>query len=179
MVSGINEGANTGVNVLVSGTVGAALQAHFWDVPAIAVSVQGTESWRFEPSARVALALARMFRDGQLGGSALLNVNLPNVPLDEVKGVAVTRLARGRYKETLQKADTPRPRLLLYRPRQGRMGRRGRHRHLGHPQRHGLTHGAPHRPLLGAGHPRPQRLRGGRLQRHEAALASVPVLPEK
>ena len=108
VVSGINEGANTGINILVSGTVGGAVQAHFWDIPAVAVSVMGTDGWRFEPAARMAQTLAMMFRDGDLSGPMLLNVNVPNVPLSEIEGVAVTRLAKGRYKETLQKADTPR-----------------------------------------------------------------------
>ncbi len=106
VVSGINEGANTGHNVLVSGTVGAAFQAHFWDIPAIAVSVVGTEGFRFEVAARFATVLARMFRDGTLGGPIVLNVNVPNVPLEEIEGVIVTRLARGNYRDTLEKVES-------------------------------------------------------------------------
>ena len=106
VVSGINEGGNTGQNVLVSGTVGAAFQAHFWEIPAIAISVVGTKEFRFEAAARVATVLARMFRDGTLDGPLLLNVNVPNVPLEEIEDVIVTRLARGNYRDTLEKVDS-------------------------------------------------------------------------
>ncbi len=109
VVSGINEGGNTGMNVLVSGTVGAAFQAHLWNVPAIAVSVAAIKDFVFEPAAKVAQVLAQMFRDGTLSGPMLLNVNLPNVPIDQIEGVRITRLARGRYQETLEKVNSHRP----------------------------------------------------------------------
>jgi len=108
VVSGINEGANLGMNVLVSGTVGAAFQAHFFGIPAIAVSVGTLKDPIFEPSARVAGILAAMFRDGTLSGPMLLNVNVPNVPLDDIEGILVTRLGRGRFIDTLEKVDTER-----------------------------------------------------------------------
>jgi len=109
VVSGINEGANLGMNVLVSGTAGAAFQAHFFDIPAIAVSVAGEKPpWEFEPGARVAQALASRFRDGLLNGPLLLNINVPRGKAEEIQGVAITRLARGRYVDTLEKLDTDR-----------------------------------------------------------------------
>ena len=106
VVSGINEGANTGINVLVSGTVGAAFQAHLWAVPAIAISVATIKDAIFEPAAKLAQILAGMFRDGVLSGPMLLNVNLPNVPLNEIDGVEITRLGSGRYENTLEKIET-------------------------------------------------------------------------
>ena len=108
VLSGINEGANTGMNVLVSGTVGAAFQAHFFGIPAIALSVATVKDPVLEPAALLAGVLARMFRDGILTGAMLLNVNLPNIPLDEIEGINVTRLARGRYVDTIQKVDSER-----------------------------------------------------------------------
>lgn len=106
VVSGINEGGNTGMNVLVSGTVGAAFQAHLWDIPAIAISVAATQDYRFDAAARLAQVLARMCRDGRFYGPMLLNINLPSLPLEEVAGVEITRLAKGRYNNTLQKVDS-------------------------------------------------------------------------
>ena len=106
VLSGINEGANTGSNVLVSGTVGAAFQAHFFDISAIALSVAALKDVRFDVAARVGEILATMFRDGLLSGPMLLSVNVPNVPLEEIEGMMVTRLARGRFVDTLEKVET-------------------------------------------------------------------------
>ncbi|MSQ26343.1 MAG: 5'/3'-nucleotidase SurE [Dehalococcoidia bacterium] len=106
VVSGINEGANLGQNVLVSGTVGACFQAHFWNIPAIAVSVATLKGAQFDPAAQTAAHLATLFRDGVLTGPLLLNVNLPNVPLAEIKGVSITRLAKGKYFDTLEKVPS-------------------------------------------------------------------------
>ena len=117
VVSGINEGANMGMTVLASGTVGAAFQAHFFGVPAIALSVatpirEGEPKVRqqanFTVAAKFARLLAPMFRDGVLSGPLLLNVNFPNIPLEEIEGISVTRLAKGRYGETLEKLPTDR-----------------------------------------------------------------------
>lgn len=107
VVSGINDGANTGINVLVSGTVGAAFQAHLWSIPAIAVSVAALKDPLYDPAAKLAQALACMFHDKVLSGPYLLNVNLPNAPLAEIQGVAITRLAKGRYENTLEKVNAP------------------------------------------------------------------------
>lgn len=108
VLSGINEGSNIGHNVLVSGTVGAAFQAHFFGIPAIAFSVATLKDPIFAPAARLARILAEMFRDGTLSGPMLLNVNFPNLPLEQIEGISITRLARGRYVDTLEKVNTER-----------------------------------------------------------------------
>ncbi len=117
VVSGINEGANLGMNVLVSGTVGAAFQAHFFGVPAIALSVAARmtdtvpkvrQPSNFQAAGRFGQVIAQLFRDKILSGPMLLNVNFPNLPLAEIEGVKVTRLAKGRYVDTLEKLPTDR-----------------------------------------------------------------------
>lgn len=108
VVSGINEGANTGIYVLMSGTVGAAVQAHLWNVPSIAVSVSSMKTVRFDVAAAMGRVLAQMFRDEVLAGPMLLNVNLPNVGLDEIEGIQIARLARGSFEAKLEKAESPR-----------------------------------------------------------------------
>ncbi|MCH7552785.1 MAG: 5'/3'-nucleotidase SurE [Chloroflexi bacterium] len=107
VVSGINEGANIGMYVTMSGTVGAAVHAHLWNVPAIAVSVSSLKDCVFQPAAKIAGVLAKMFQDGTLSGPMLLNVNLPNQPQKNIEGVMVTSLARGKFSEKLMKADMP------------------------------------------------------------------------
>lgn len=106
VISGINEGANTGSNVLVSGTVGAAFQAHFFGIPAVALSVASLKEAKFEVAAKIGEILATMFRDEILSGPMLINVNVPNVSMADIEGMAVTRLARGRFVDTLEKVDT-------------------------------------------------------------------------
>ncbi len=102
VVSGINEGANLGGDVLVSGTVGAALQGHFHDVPSIAVSTSTVAEPIFEPAARLTATLAQGLAEGRLPSDLFLNVNLPNRPMDQIQGVRVTRLAQRRPSGFLQ-----------------------------------------------------------------------------
>jgi 5'-nucleotidase len=92
VVSGINEGPNLGRDVLVSGTVGAALQAHNCHLPALAVSIAAIENMNFEVAARIAALLARQISVGKLPKSTLLNVNVPNVALAQIEGIDITRL---------------------------------------------------------------------------------------
>ena len=107
VVSGINEGANTGIYVMMSGTVGAAVHANLWGVPSIALSVISLTDVRFDAAAAVGQVLAQMFLDETLTGPMLLNVNLPNTPLDEIDGVLVTKLAQGAFEPKLEKAQNP------------------------------------------------------------------------
>lgn len=97
--SGINRGANMGHDVLLSGTVGAALQGYLHGVPSVAVSVRAGEAGEetnFEVAARLASLLASTVSSN--GSSALLlNVNLPNLPLERIAGIDVTKVGKGGY----------------------------------------------------------------------------------
>ena len=98
--SGINEGANLGNDVLLSGTVGAALQGYFRNIPAIALSVMKGERIHFEAAARVGLFLATEI--APLSRGILLNINLPNLPPKEIKEVEVTQPAYQGYKDSVR-----------------------------------------------------------------------------
>jgi 5'-nucleotidase len=94
-VSGINNGPNVGVNVFYSGTVGAALEAVINGVPAVAVSKEFGERLGFPEAARLAApileaTLARIAAGGLPPWHAL-NVNLPDVPAADVRGIRLTR----------------------------------------------------------------------------------------
>jgi 5'-nucleotidase len=92
VLSGINRGPNTGHAVLHSGTVGAALTAATFELPAMAVSIDvSTEDPHWDTAAAVARVALRWLLDA--GDRLVLNVNAPNVPLDELKGLQRTRLA--------------------------------------------------------------------------------------
>ena len=91
VASGVNPGGNTGRSVLHSGTVGAALTGANFGCSAIAVSMAGGPPWPFETAAELAAAAV-----GWLAGAprrTVLNLNVPNLPIDEVKGVRWARLA--------------------------------------------------------------------------------------
>ena len=103
VVSGINQGANRGHDVLISGTVGAALQAFFAGVPAMAVSVATVDHPRWGPAVRVAQALvpALLTRRPPL----LLNVNLPNIPARAIKGVITATMGQRSFQELVEDAS--------------------------------------------------------------------------
>ncbi|MDO8531496.1 MAG: 5'/3'-nucleotidase SurE [Dehalococcoidia bacterium] len=102
VVSGINEGANLGNDIAVSGTLGAAFQAYFRGVPAIAMSVTSLHDVNFEPAAKLARLLAVKAASGGLPRPLLLNVNLPNLPLEKLEGVSATRLGTRSYVDIIQ-----------------------------------------------------------------------------
>jgi 5'-nucleotidase len=118
VVSGINSGSNLGQDVLISGTVGAALQGYFRDVPSLAVSVGAVTGTRFEVAADLLRHLAGRLAAGAAIPPSLINVNLPNEPADRIQGVRVTRLGGRSYTETVQDGEERgRPYYRLFRNR--------------------------------------------------------------
>ncbi|HEX6311474.1 MAG TPA: 5'/3'-nucleotidase SurE [Acidimicrobiia bacterium] len=94
VASGVNPGANTGHLVLHSGTVGAALTAAGLGVPGLAVSLQWSERGEYHWDTAAALAAAGVeWTTDPIGGPRVLNLNVPNLPLEDVKGVREARLA--------------------------------------------------------------------------------------
>lgn len=114
LVAGINQGANLGNDALISGTVGAALQGHLLGRPALALSVQALKEPLWAPAATLARFLAERLRRGLLPGDLLLNVNLPNLPLAELKGVAMTRLGRHGYVDLVETTQDGKGRTLYW-----------------------------------------------------------------
>ena len=105
VVSGINAGSNTGWDVIVSGTVGAALQGYFRGYNTIAISVGGVRAPIFDGAARLVGLMAKRLdeRRDELGmqDHFLLNVNVPNVALDKIAGLKVTTLGGRSYGESV------------------------------------------------------------------------------
>ena len=105
VVSGINAGSNTGWDVIVSGTVGAALQGYFRGYNTIAISVGGVRSPIFDSSARLVGLMAKRLdeRREEIGKQDhfLLNVNVPNVALDQIAGLKVTTMGGRSYGESV------------------------------------------------------------------------------
>ncbi len=108
VVSGINHGPNTAVNVIYSGTVSAATEAAILGIPALAVShcAWGDRS-DFGAAGRYARRLAEGVLARGLPPGVLLNVNVPDVPPGEVRGLRVTRQARARWEEEFEERRDP------------------------------------------------------------------------
>lgn len=114
VVAGINAGANLGDDVLYSGTVAAATEGRFMGLPAIAVSLVGHECRYYETAARVVLDLIDKVRDKPLPSDTLLNVNVPDVPYEQIKGVEVTRLGNRHKAEPTVKDVDPRGQAIFW-----------------------------------------------------------------
>ncbi|QXD16297.1 5'/3'-nucleotidase SurE [Rhodocaloribacter litoris] len=100
VVSGINQGPNTAVNVIYSGTVSAATEASILGIDALAVSLCRWEGGDFEPAGRYARRIAEAVLRRGLPPGLLLNVNVPALSFDEIKGIRTTRQARSRWEES-------------------------------------------------------------------------------
>ncbi len=102
VVSGINRGLNVGTDVFYSGTVSSAFQAVLFNKPGIAVSIDiGGEKIYYETAAEIALRLVENIEDIVLEPGIILNVNVPNVPINEIKGVEITTLGRRVYNDRI------------------------------------------------------------------------------
>ncbi len=114
VISGINHGPNLGSEVLYSGTVAAAMEGAFMDIPSIAVSHMYGETRHFETAAEFIAKLVRVFPKAHLAKRSLLNVNVPCVPVDQVKGVLVTELGVRLYDDYFEKRTDPRGRVYYW-----------------------------------------------------------------
>src|SRR5688572_26204631 len=94
VVSGINLGANMGDDTIYSGTVAAATEGFLLGIPSIAISLTSKAGKHFETAAQVAVDLVERFQYNALYGPVLLNINVPDVPYEELQGIEVTRLGR-------------------------------------------------------------------------------------
>lgn len=108
VVSGINDGANLGDDILYSGTVAAAMEGRFLGLPAIAVSMVGSNIKHYETAAIIAKQLVLQLQSHRLPSQTILNVNIPNVPLHEIKGIEITRLGSRHRAEPMIKDTDPR-----------------------------------------------------------------------
>jgi 5'-nucleotidase len=108
VVSGINDGANMGDDTLYSGTVAAATEGYLLGIPSFAVSMSQHNAQYFDTAAQIALDLVQHFMRNQLAEPTLLNINVPDVPLNEIKGQQITRLGKRHKAEPVIQLQTPR-----------------------------------------------------------------------
>jgi len=108
VVSGINHGANLSDDVLYSGTVAAAIEGRYLGFPAIAISQVSSSPKYFETAAEVACRLVMRLQSKPLPIKTILNVNVPDVPLSELRGIEITRLGTRHGAEPTIKSIDPR-----------------------------------------------------------------------
>jgi len=116
VISGVNAGANMGDDVLYSGTVAAAMEGRFLGLPAMAVSLSYSSGGpnHFESGARAARILMQRLIDEPLPADTILNVNVPDLPWDEIKGFETTRLGHRHRSEDVIPIDDPRGRRFFW-----------------------------------------------------------------
>ena len=109
VVSGINKGPNMGDDITYSGTVAAALEGALLGIPAFAVSLVTTTSpYHFQTAATFSAMLAAEILTPKFPADILLNVNVPNLPGEQIKGYRFTRQGKRRYGESLDVRTDPR-----------------------------------------------------------------------
>jgi 5'-nucleotidase len=114
VISGINPGANVGININYSGTVSAAREAALFGLPAIAVSMEGNTLNHLSEIARFIEQLAENVFGKGLPFGTFLNVNIPGIPMDEVAGIRVSRQSDSLLSEYFEKRNDPRNRTYYW-----------------------------------------------------------------
>jgi len=108
VISGINLGPNAGISVIYSGTVSAATEGTILGIPSMAISLNTFTDPLWDTAARVARHLVGVVAEKGLPPDTLLNVNVPNIPIDRVQGYAVTRMGQSRFVEIFHRRTDPR-----------------------------------------------------------------------
>ena len=108
IVSGINKGPNLGDDIIYSGTVSAAIEGTLLGIPAIAVSLVSFDNFDFSAAAEFTAALIERIRQPGIPPGTLLNVNVPQLPREQLKGWKLTRMGKRHYSETIVERIDPR-----------------------------------------------------------------------
>ncbi len=107
VISGINNGSNAAINIIYSGTVSAAREAAIMDIPALAVSVTSHDAKEYGYAARIAGKLAQMVVKNGLEKGTLLNVNVPNLPEEEIAGILLTQQGKSKWDDIYEERHDP------------------------------------------------------------------------
>jgi len=108
IVSGVNLGANMGDDTIYSGTVAAAVEGYLLGIPSLALSLTSKAGEHFDSAIGVAIEMVQRLASAPFGEPVLLNVNVPDVAPDRLRGFEVTRLGKRHKAEPVIRLDTPR-----------------------------------------------------------------------
>jgi 5'-nucleotidase len=107
VISGINHGSNTAINIIYSGTVSGAREAAIMDVPSIAISVTSHDAKDFKYAGKIAVMIAQKVREHGLPNGTLLNVNVPHVPEEDIAGILITKQGKSKWDDIYEKRIDP------------------------------------------------------------------------
>ena len=107
IASGINRGANLGDDVTYSGTVSAAMEGTILGVPSFAISLAGERPFLYDSAVPFAIEVARYILEKQLPYDTFLNVNVPNLPKESLKGIRITTQGKRIYDNAIQEIYSP------------------------------------------------------------------------
>jgi 5'-nucleotidase len=108
VVTGINLGANLGDDVIYSGTVAGAIEGRFLGLPSIAISLASWECKHFDTAGQIAKLLVAQIDKAPLSPNTIINVNIPDIPMIEIKGIKSTRLGnRHKSEPSIQDIKDP------------------------------------------------------------------------
>ena len=108
VISGINHGSNAAVNVLYSGTMGAAIEAAFYNIPSIGLSLTDHDlDADFEGAMKYGSKIVESVLNGDMPRPLCLNVNVPKLPCSELKGIRLCRQTKGYWREEFYKRTDP------------------------------------------------------------------------
>jgi 5'-nucleotidase len=107
VISGINNGSNTAINIIYSGTVSAAREAAIMEVPAVAISVTNHTPKNFNYAAKLARMLALKMIDHKLPLGTMLNVNVPDVSEQEIAGIILTKQGKSKWDDIYEERKDP------------------------------------------------------------------------
>lgn len=108
VVSGINHGSNMGDDTIYSGTVAAATEGYLLGIPSMAISLASRSPQHFETAARIAREMVRRVKQTPFDKPVLLNINVPDLPYEAIKGLCVTRLGRRHKSAPVVRSENPR-----------------------------------------------------------------------
>ncbi|WP_251359385.1 5'/3'-nucleotidase SurE [Kangiella sp. TOML190] len=114
VVAGINTGANLGDDTLYSGTVAAAMEGRALGYTAVAVSLNGHHCKHFATAARVAVEIIEQLIESPLTKNRVININVPDLPYEEIKGIRLTRLGNRHRADTIIPAKDPKGRDIYW-----------------------------------------------------------------
>lgn len=114
VISGINRGANLGNELIYSGTVSAAIEGAIAGLRSIAVSLAAIKNYNFSTAAEFITRLVKILPESQVPKDCMLNINVPDLPINEIQGIAATEMGVRSYSQSWEKRTDPRGKVYYW-----------------------------------------------------------------
>ena len=114
VISGINLGPNLGMDILYSGTVSAACEGAILGIPSISVSIADYNNFKYDDCAMITLKILEEIKKIEFPKDTILNINIPNKKIEEIKGIKITYQSESRFNEEYEKRIDPRGHIYFW-----------------------------------------------------------------